>query len=113
MQQDIDERVDDDRSPEQHEQPDRQIDPSESVTLFAIALGTIGALAGLAAGFFFSSGSGTGASVLNCLIATLAGGSAGVVTGGTIGAAIGVLRGVSAPKRTADSTSRANLTTLS
>lgn len=79
--------------------PDRQIDPSESVTLFAIALGAIGALVGLVAGIVFLSDSAFGAAVLNCLIAVLAGGSAGVVAGGTLGAAIGVMRGVRVPKQ--------------
>ncbi len=96
-----------DRSPEQtsaatnsvqQEQSDRQIDPSESVTLFAIALGLIGALVGLVAGIVFLSDQGPGAAVLNCLIAILAGGSAGIVAGGTIGAAIGVFRGVRVPR---------------
>ncbi|WOS61936.1 hypothetical protein [Sinorhizobium fredii] len=81
-----------------HEQPDRQIDPSESVTLFAIALGLIGALVGLVAGLVFLSDQGLAVAILNCLIAILAGGSAGVVTGGTIGAAIGVFRGVRVPR---------------
>ena len=83
----------------QKEVPDRQIDPSESVTLFAIALGAIGALVGLVAGIVFLSDSALGTAVLNCLIAVLAGGSAGVVAGGTVGAAIGVMRGVRVPKQ--------------
>ncbi|WP_018237287.1 hypothetical protein [Ensifer sp. BR816] len=77
---------------------DRKMDPSESVTLFAIVLGAIGALAGLVAGLASLPGLGLGGAVLNCLIAILAGGSAGIVTGGTVGAAIGVLRGVRVPK---------------
>ncbi|ACP26330.1 hypothetical protein NGR_c25730 [Sinorhizobium fredii NGR234] len=76
-----------------HEPPVRQIDPSESVTLFAMALGLIGALVGLVAGLVFLSDQGLAVAILNCLIAILAGGSAGVVTGGTIGAAIAVFRG--------------------
>lgn len=68
--------------PTQKEVPDRQIDPSETVTLFAIALGAIGALVGLVAGIAFLSDAALGAVVLNCLIAVLAGGSAGVVAGG-------------------------------
>ncbi|MDX0808126.1 hypothetical protein GOD80_23390 [Sinorhizobium medicae] len=85
--------------PTQKKVPDRQIDPSESVTLFAIALGAIGALVGLVAGIAFLSDAALGAVVLNCLIAVLAGGSAGVVAGGTLGAAIGVMRGVRVPKQ--------------
>ncbi len=71
--------------PTQKEVPDRQIDPSETVTLFAIALGAIGALVGLVAGIAFLSDAALGAVVLNCLIAVLAGGSAGVVAGGDAG----------------------------
>ncbi|MQV32386.1 hypothetical protein GHK47_04685 [Sinorhizobium meliloti] len=82
----------------QKDLPERHIDPSESVTLFAIALGAIGALVGLIAGIIFLAGSSVGSAVLNCLIAVLAGGSAGVVAGGTLGAALVVFRGVRAPK---------------
>jgi hypothetical protein len=107
MQQRTDERLDS-RPPEQaaevpgsqqKEVPDRQIDPSESVTLFAIALGAIGALVGLVAGIIFLSDAGLWSAMLNCLIAVLAGGSAGVVAGGTLGAVIGVMRGVRTPKQ--------------
>lgn len=98
----------DNRSPEQaverssskqNDMPDRQIDPSESVTLFAIALGAIGGLVGLVAGITLLSNSGLGAAVLNCLIAILAGGSAGIVAGGTLGAAIGIRRGIRVPRQ--------------
>ncbi|MDK1388777.1 hypothetical protein QN224_25570 [Sinorhizobium sp. 8-89] len=98
-----DERVDS-RSPTersnsmQKELPDRQIDPSESVTLFAIAFGAIGGLIGLVAAIILLPDSGEGTIFLNCLIAFLAGGSAGLVAGGTLGAALGVFRGVRAPK---------------
>ncbi|MCA1371126.1 hypothetical protein I6F15_27725 [Bradyrhizobium sp. BRP14] len=82
----------------QKELPDRQIEPSESVSLFAIAFGAIGSLIGLVAAIILLPDSGEGIAFLNCLIAFLAGGSAGVVAGGTLGAALGVFRGVRAPK---------------
>jgi len=82
----------------QQERPRRGIDPSESVTLFALVLGLVGALVGLVAGIATLPDARFGPAVLKCLIAMLAGGSAGVVTGGTLGAALGVLRGVRVPK---------------
>ncbi|WP_026619401.1 hypothetical protein M728_001102 [Ensifer sp. WSM1721] len=102
MQQSMDERLG--RSPpeqpeeRQKEVADWQIDPSESVTLFAIAVGAVGAVVGLVAGIAFRSDTGIAWTILNCFVAVLAGGSAGVVTGGTIGAAVGMFRGARVPQ---------------
>ncbi|WP_428843166.1 hypothetical protein [Sinorhizobium terangae] len=84
--------------PDQQERPVGRMDPSESVTLFAIMFGVIGALVGLVAGMAFPSNSQAGVAILNCLIAMLAGGSAGIVAGGTVGATVAVFRGVRVPK---------------
>lgn len=74
------------------------IDPSETVTGFAIMLGIVGAVLGLAAGIYVQAASGVLPALLNAFIAVLAGGSAGAVTGGTLGAVLGVVRGRRAPK---------------
>lgn len=68
------------------------VDPSDAVTGLGFVLGLVGAAVGVLAAvltapqFDFSI-------ILYCLIAGLAGGSAGVVTGGMIGAVFSVARG--------------------
>jgi hypothetical protein len=71
----------------------RVVDPSDAVTGLGFVFGAIGALVGIVAAVFVSSGI-TLALVGYCLLAALAGGSAGVVVGGMIGAVLAVARGV-------------------
>ena len=75
----------------------RVVDPSEAVTGLSLVFGAIGALVGVVAALFASPlGWGT---IVYCLLGAFAGGSAGVVTGGMIGAIFAVVRGVSARPR--------------
>jgi hypothetical protein len=72
----------------------RVVDPSEAVTGLGFVFGAVGVLIGVAAAFFTSPlGWGT---IIYCLLAAFAGGSAGVVTGGMVGAVFAVMRGVTA-----------------
>lgn len=75
--------------------PDRRIvDPSEAVTGMSFLFGAIGVLVGIVAALFASPlGWGT---PFYCLLAAFAGGSAGVVTGGMVGAVFAVVKGVTA-----------------
>lgn len=86
--------------PDSQETSKRVVDPSDAVTGLGFIFGLLGAVVGIGAAVFLSPTFGW--SIIGyCLLAALAGGSAGVVTGGMIGAAIAVLRGVvlSAPGR--------------
>ncbi|MGD9478765.1 hypothetical protein [Shinella sp. G-2] len=70
----------------------RVIDPSDAVTGLGFVLGVVGAILGVIASVIVAP-SFDAAIVFYCLIGALAGGSAGVVTGGAIGAALSVARG--------------------
>jgi hypothetical protein len=72
----------------------RVVDPSEAVTGMGFLFGVIGVVIGVAAALLTSPiGWGT---IVYCLVAAFAGGSAGVVTGGLVGAVFAVVRGVTA-----------------
>jgi len=71
----------------------RVLDPSVAVTGLGFIFGLVGTVLGIAAAIFLSNGIGWGL-IGYCFLAALAGGSAGVVTGGMVGAAIAVMRGV-------------------
>lgn len=77
----------------------RVIDPSEAVTGLSFVFGALGALVGVIATLILSPELSL-AMLAYCLLAALAGGSAGIVTGGMIGAIFAVLRGVT-PSRDA------------
>jgi hypothetical protein len=64
-----------------------------------ILFGVIGGAAGVVATLLLSDAPSVGAWLAYCLIAALAGGSAGVVIGGMVGAIFGVIRGVVIPAR--------------
>lgn len=70
----------------------RVVDPSDAVTGVGFVLGAIGAVAGAIAALILSP-SLSAATALYCLLAGLAGASAGIVTGGMIGAIFAVMRG--------------------
>lgn len=73
------------------------VDPSDAVTGFGIVFGAIGALIGVVAAVVVSSDFSL--PLLGyCALAALAGGSAGVVTGGMIGAILAVAKGVTPPR---------------
>lgn len=72
----------------------RVVDPSDAVTGLSFLFGAAGALIGAIAALFVSPLGWT--SILYCLLSAFAGGSAGVVTGGMIGAIFAVVRGVTA-----------------
>lgn len=72
------------------------IDPSDAVTGTGFVLGLVGALVGIAIAVYLTPSFNL-ALVSYCLVAAFAGGSAGVVTGGLIGAVFAVMRGVIAP----------------
>ena len=71
----------------------RVVDPSDAVTGMAFLFGALGAIVGVAAALIVS-GEFNLWLVGYCLLAGLAGGSAGVVTGGMVGAVFAVVRGV-------------------
>lgn len=77
----------------------RIVDPSEAVTGLGFIFGAIGVFLGIVAVFVTSPGHVGGLIVVYCVLAAFAGGSAGVVTGGMIGAIFAVLRGVIPDKR--------------
>lgn len=70
----------------------RVVDPSEAVHGMGFLFGAIGALAGIVVAIFVNGGF-SAALVLYCLLAALACGSAGIVTGGLVGALFAVMRG--------------------
>ena len=72
----------------------RIVDPSDAVTGLAFVFGVIGAVIGVLAAIVLSAQLGP-AAILYCLIGGLAGASAGLVTGGMIGAIFSVARGAS------------------
>ena len=80
---------------------ERVVDPSEAVTGMGFVFGAVGVVIGIIAAVV-ASGDLNLALVGYCALAALAGGSAGVVVGGLIGAVFAVFRGVakhSAPSR--------------
>lgn len=81
--------------PHQTEQVDHQrvvVDPSDAVTGLGFVLGLIGAAVGVVAAIVLAPQFEV-STIFYCLIGGLAGGSAGVVTGGMIGAVFSVARG--------------------
>jgi hypothetical protein len=72
----------------------RVVDPSDAVTGMSFVFGAAGAVIGAVSALFVSPLGW--ASILYCLLSAFAGGSAGVVTGGMIGAIFSVVRGVTA-----------------
>ncbi|WP_159952714.1 hypothetical protein [Rhizobium sp. 18065] len=76
-----------------HDALRRVVDPSDAVTGMGFIFGLVGAVMGIGAAIYLSP-SIAWSLIGYCLLAALAGGSAGVVTGGMIGAAMAVLRGV-------------------
>jgi hypothetical protein len=72
----------------------RVVDPSDAVTGMSILFGAIGAVVGIVASLFASPLGW--ATIAYGLVAAFAGGSAGVVTGGMVGAIFAVVRGVAA-----------------
>jgi hypothetical protein len=72
------------------------IDPSVAVTGMGSLFGIVGALIGIALSVYLAP-SFSLALVGYCLVAAFAGGSAGIVTGGLVGAIFAVMRGVVAP----------------
>lgn len=68
------------------------VDPSDAVTGLGFALGVVGAAIGVIAAIVVSP-QFEASTFLYCVIGGLAGGSAGVVTGGMIGAVFSVARG--------------------
>lgn len=72
----------------------RVVDPSEAVTGLGFIFGAIGIIAGIIAVFVASPGPVSVLTIVYCVIAAFAGASAGVVTGGMIGAIFAVVRGV-------------------
>jgi hypothetical protein len=76
----------------------RVVDPSEAVTGMGFLFGAIGVLLGILATLFASPI--TWATVFYCLLGAFAGGSAGIVTGGMIGAIFAVFRGVTSRSNT-------------
>ncbi|MBY5458041.1 hypothetical protein ACOJBM_24315 [Rhizobium beringeri] len=75
----------------------RTIDPSEAVTGVAIVLGILGGAIGVVFTFVLADASSVGSWIAYCLIAALAGGSAGIVVGGMFGAIFAVTRGTTVP----------------
>lgn len=74
----------------------RVVDPSDAITGMGFFFGLVGAVMGIGAAIFWSP-SIAWSLIGYCLLAALAGGSAGVVAGGMIGAALAVIRGVTRP----------------
>lgn len=70
----------------------RVVDPSDAVTAMGFMVGAVGAVIGVVAALILSPSLDL-TTALYCLLGGLAGGSAGIVTGGTIGAVFAVLRG--------------------
>ncbi len=69
------------------------IDPSDAVTGMGFVFGVVGALVGIAAAVYLAP-SFSLALAGYCIVAAFAGGSAGIVTGGLVGAIFAVVRGV-------------------
>jgi len=93
-----------DDNPSATDAPDggaRVVDPSDAVTGMGFVLGAVGAVIGVIAALFLSP-SLSAATAFYCLLAGLAGASAGIVTGGMIGAIFAVMRSRRAPPRPRD-----------
>lgn len=82
----------DNRRPISRTEDGKVIDPSDAVTGLGFVLGVVGAAFGVTASVIVAP-SFDASIILYCLIGGLAGGSAGLVTGGAIGAAFSVARG--------------------
>lgn len=74
----------------------RVVDPSDAVTGLGFVFGAAGAVFG-AVGALILSPAFSAAALVHCLIGALAGGSAGIVTGGMVGALLAVARGTTRP----------------
>jgi hypothetical protein len=70
----------------------RVVDPSDAVTGMGFVLGAVGAIVGVVAALVLTP-SFAPVTALYCLLAGLGGASAGIVTGGMIGAIFAVARG--------------------
>ena len=84
--------LDDQRQAEQKSLPPIVVDPSDAVTGLGFVLGLVGAAIGIVAAILVTPQIEM-STVLHCFIGGLAGGSAGLVTGGMIGAVFSVVRG--------------------
>ncbi|TBH09823.1 hypothetical protein ELG66_00850 [Rhizobium leguminosarum] len=82
-----------------HASRTRTIDPSEAVTGVAIVLGILGGAIGVVSTLVLADASSVGSWIAYCLIAALAGGSAGIVVGGMFGAIFAVTKGITVPAR--------------
>lgn len=67
-------------------------DPSDAVVGFGFVFGAIGGLIGVIAAVILSP-EFSGSTLYDCFMAGLAGGSAGIVTGGMVGAVFSVAHG--------------------
>jgi hypothetical protein len=73
------------------------VDPADAVTGLSIVFGVAGALLGAIAAVVVTPD--LSLAVLGyCVLAALAGGSAGIVTGGMVGAILAVAKGVTPPR---------------
>jgi hypothetical protein len=73
------------------------VDPADAVTGLSIVFGVIGALVGAIAAVVVTPD--VSLAVLGyCVLAALAGGSAGIVIGGMVGAILAVAKGVTPPR---------------
>lgn len=76
----------------------RVVDPSEAISGLSFLFGAFGVIAGVAAVIIISPGATITLTGFYCLLGAFAGGSAGVVTGGMVGAVFAVARGVNPNK---------------
>ncbi|WP_105441313.1 hypothetical protein [Neorhizobium sp. T25_13] len=73
------------------------VDPSDAVTGLSIVFGVVGALVGMIAAVVVTPDLSL-ALLGYCVLTGLAGGSAGIVTGGMVGAILAVAKGVTPPR---------------
>ncbi|MCJ8240674.1 hypothetical protein [Peteryoungia algae] len=73
------------------------VDPSDAVTGMSFVFGLLGATAGVLAALVTLTEFNLGL-LINCLIAAIAFGSAGIVLGGMIGAVLSLKRGIKPPR---------------
>lgn len=83
----------------------RAVDPAEVVTSLGFLFGAAGAVIGAVSALFVSPLGWI--SILYCVLSAFAGGSAGIVTGGMIGAILAVARGVTARPGTPETSTAA------
>ena len=95
-----------DRTADPRQRQARNIDPSEAVTFFAFVCGAIGAVVGVVAATVVAGLDNWSSLLVDCLLSAFAGGSAGIVAGGMLGAIIAVARGVTRPTRPEASNTR-------